>query len=151
MQKPKFIQKMIDKNNERKLNKPKYKIENLYVSEIIYITDIQPYVGPTFLQSGDKIRFRHIKRVAIFYHDPFGDYLHINSNHELKLDLHCHHPHKYAVRERTLTKFEDIAQTYMLKHNLKPSSKLSINEIKEFERVNNEHHFPEQKSHELFG
>ena len=150
MQKPKFIQKMIDKNNERKLNKPTYKIEDLYVGEIIYITDIEFVPGPTLLRSGHKYSYKHIKRFAIFYHDPFSNYLHIVSNHELDTSLHCRVPNKYVIHYDSLNKLEDVMQPYMLKHNLKPSSKLSINDIKEIERIYNEHHFPDQKHDDLF-
>ena len=150
MQKPKFIQKMIDRKIERSLDKPKYAIKDLCVGEIIYVTNVEYYVGPTFLQSGIKTKFKRIKRFAIFYHDPCHNYLHINSNHTLDSDRHCRTSGQYVVLYDSLRDFDKSMQRYMIKNNLKSTSKLSINEIKEIERIVNENLYPTQE-HDLFG
>ena len=51
---------------------------------------------------------------------------------------------------KNLTRFKDIMHEYMIEHNLKRTSKLSINQIREFEREINLRINPEQKQDELF-
>jgi len=152
MEKPKFIQYMIDKNNERKSNKPKYKIEDLRIGKIIYITKLEYYVGSSILDSGMKYRFKNIKPFAIFYQKPFeSQYIHIGTNQPLDFDYYCCTTGKYVIQHDSIKEFKDVMLRYMIKNNLKKSSKLSINEIKEIEKLCNEYLYPNQKQLDIFG
>ena len=143
---------MINKNNERKLNKPKYKIENLHIGKIIYILKLEDYNGPTWLTSGTKYTYKNIKRFAIFYEKPYeSQYIHVGTNQPLDLDCHCCYPGQYVIQYDSLRDFKNAMQRYMIKNNLKKSSKLSINEIKKIEKICNEQLYPNQKQHDLFG
>jgi len=152
MQKPKFIQYMINKNNEQKLNRPKYKIEDLRIGNIIYLLKLEYYNGPTLLTSGTKYTFKNIKPFAIFYQNPYAsEYIHIGTHQPLDLDIHCGQPGKYVIQYDSIKEFKDVMLRYMIKNNLKKSSKLSINEIKEIEKLCNEYLYPNQKQHDIFG
>lgn len=151
MSKPKLIQKMIQKHNERQNNKPKYKIEDLYVGEIIYIIDKKFETGSCFLTSGYRFKFKYIKSFAIFKHTCWdNDYLHILTNHPLATRSLSSEIGEYAVNYDTLKDFDKYMQRYMISNNLKKTSKLSINEIKELENYVNQKLYPEQEKDELF-
>lgn len=151
MNKPRLIEHMAQRREERKLNKPRYKIEDLHVGEIIYITNKKFEMGSSFLTSGHRFKFKRIKPFAIFKHTYFDpNYLHIVSTHKLRqLDL-ISEIGEYVVRDNSLKKFDKYMQRYMLANNLKSTSKLSINDIKELEDYVNEKLYPEQEKDELF-
>ena len=150
MNKPRIIERMAQKREERQLNKPRYKIQDLCVGEIIYITNTEFYTGPTFWQCGTKYTFKHIKPFAIFKHTCWdSDYLHILTNHPLRLSLYSESG-EYAVNHDTLKDFDKYMQRYMITNNLKTTSKLSINDIKELEEAINKELYPEQEKDEVF-
>ena len=109
-------------------------------------------MGSSFLTSGYRFKFKHIKPFAIFKHTCWdNDYLHIVSNHKLRpLDLGETEIGEYVVDDDSLKKFDKYMQRYMIANNLKSTSKLSINDIKELEDYVNEKLYPEQEKDELF-
>ncbi len=156
MNKPRLIERMTQRREERKLNKPRYKIENLYCGEIVYVVDKEFYKGPTFWQCGHNRTFRPIKPFAILYHNIYigtndfeNDYRHIITNHPLRLLSHSEIG-EYAVNQDTLKNFDKYMQRYMIANNLKNTSKLSINDIKELEEYVNQKLYPEQEKDKLF-
>lgn len=151
MNKPRLIERMAQRRKERKINKPRYKIEDLHVGEIIYITDKEFVNGSTFWQCGYKRTYKHIKTFAIFKHDYLdgADYFHVVTNHPLRLSLYSE-VGEYAVNYDSLKDFNKYMQRYMIANNLKSTSKLSINDIKELEDYVNEKLSPEQEKDELF-
>ena len=150
MNKPRLIEYMAQKREERHLNKPRYKIEDLYVGEIIYIVNTEFVSGPTFWQSGTKTTYKHIKPFAIFSRTCWEhDYLHILTNHPFRQSFHAEIG-EYAVNHNTLKEFDKCMQRYMIANNLKSTSKLSINDIKELEDYVNEKLYPEHKKDKLF-
>ena len=152
MNKPRLIKRMAEKREEKLLNKPRYKIEDLYVGEIIYITGKKFEMGYSFLTSGYQFKFKHIKPFAIFKHSYLDKdyYLHVTSNHKLRQSSLTTEIGEYVVHNDTLKEFDKYMQRYMIANNLKKTSKLSINEIKELEEYVNEKLYPEQEKDELF-
>ena len=134
MNKPRLIERMAQRREEKRLNKPRYKIENLYCGKIVYVVDKEFYKGPTFWQCGYKRTYKHIKPFAIFKHDCWdgSHYFHVVTNHPLRLSLYSE-VGEYSVNYDSLKKFNKYMQRYMIANNLKSTSKLSINEIKELE------------------
>lgn len=156
MSRPRLIEHMAQKREVRKLNKPRYKIENLYCGEIVYVVDKEFHKGPTFLQCGYNRTYKHIKPFAIFYHNIYvgttdfeNDYRHVVTNHTLRQLSHSE-VGEYAVDQDTLRDFDKYLQRYMIENNLKKTSKLSINDIKELEDFVNQKLYPEQEKDELF-
>ena len=152
MNKPRLIERMAQRREQKRLNKPRYKIEDLHVGEIIYITNKKFEMGSCLLTSGYRFKFKHIKPFAIFKHTCWdSDYLHIVSNHKLQpLDLCETEIGEYVVNDDSLKKFDKYMQRYMIENNLKSKSKLSINDIKELEDYVNQKLYPEQEKDELF-
>lgn len=151
MNKPRLIKRMAEKREEKLLNKPRYKIEDLYCGEIIYITGKKFEMGSSFFTSGYRFKYKHIKPFAIFKHTCWdSDYLHIVSNHKLRHSDLISEIGEYAVNDDSLKKFDKFMQRYMFANNLKSTSKLSINDIKELEDYVNEKLYPEQEKDELF-
>lgn len=151
MKKLRLIERMIQKHEERKLNKPRYKIEDLYVGEIIFIANKKFEMGSCFWASGYRFKFKHIKPFAIFKHTCWdSDYLHIVSNHKLQQRGLETEIGEYVINDDSLKKFDKFMQRYMIANNLKKTSKLSINDIKELEDYVNQELYPEQAKDELF-
>ena len=140
-------------------NIPRYKIEDLYVGEIIKIHNIS-YAGQAFesnsllgyaLAMQHKYTYTTIKPFAIFKHNDAWDvdYLHVGTNHMLR-KIYNAKELEYAVNEKPLKEFDRAMQQYMIEHNLKRTSKLSINQIKHIEREVNIRLNPDKKQNELF-
>lgn len=150
MNKPRLIERMAQKREERRLSKPRYKIEDLYVGKIIYITNIEFISGPTFLQSGIKTKYKTVKPFAIFKHTCFdSSYLHLMTNHPLRSSTLAEIG-EYTVFYDSLKEFDKCMQRYMIANNLKKTSKLSIKDIKDLENYVNEKLYPEQEKDKLF-
>lgn len=98
-----------------------------------------------------KKTYKHIKTFAIFKHDYLdgADYFHVVTNHPLRLSLYSE-VGEYAVNYDSLKDFDKYMQRYMIENNLKSTSKLSINDIKELEEAVNKELYPEHKKDELF-
>ena len=140
-------------------NIPRYKIEDLYVGEIIQILN-RRYVGQSSTSSSligymlamqYEYTYANIKPFAIFKHNDAWDeeYIHVGTNHPLR-NIYNAKELEYAVLDKTLKEFDRAMQQYMIEHNLKKTSKLSINQIKVFERVVNIRLNPEQNQDKLF-
>ncbi|MFQ6723753.1 MAG: hypothetical protein ACLRFE_00270 [Clostridia bacterium] len=156
MKTPRIIERMTQRREEKKLNKPRYKIENLYCGEIVYVTDCKFVKGPTFWQCGHNRTYKHIKPFAIFYHNIYigahdfeDNYRHVITNHPLR-QLQYAQIGEYAVNHDTLKDFDKYMQRYMISNNLKKNSRLSINDIKELENYVNQKLYPEQEKDKLF-
>ena len=124
-------------------NLPRYKIEDLHVGKIIYIQK-KAYSGQSrlsetllgyMLSMQYEYTYKQIKPFAIFRHRSghAENYLHIVSNHELRAKYNAHEG-EYAVLHTSLEDFDRAMQEYMIKNNLKKSSRLSVNQIKELEK-----------------
>lgn len=156
MNKPRLIERMSQRREERKLNKPRYKIENLYCGEIVYVVDKEFYKGPTFWQCGHNRTYKIIKPFAIFYHNIYigtydfeDNYRHVITNHPLR-QLSYSEIGECVVNHESLKDFDKYMQRYMIENNLKKTSKLSINDIKDLENYVNEKLYPEHEKDELF-
>ncbi len=151
MNRPRIIERMTQRREEKQINKPRYKIEDLYVGEIIFVTNKKFEMGSCFWTSGYRYKVKHIKPFAIFKHTCWDhNYLHIVSNHELRELSLIGEIGEYVVNDDSLKKFDKFMQRYMIANNLKSNSKLSINDIKELEDYVNEKLYPEQEKDELF-
>ena len=152
MNKPNFIEKIIQRHNEKELNIPRYKIEDLYVGKIIYIQSEKFYSGPThsIFDSGTCITFQNIKKFAIFYNPgPWIDDIHVVTNHTLKTSLWAK-PGEYCIHYDSMMKFDKALQRFMIENGLNRNSMLSIKQITEIENNVNELNFPDQNQNQLF-
>ena len=152
MNKPNFIEKIIQRHNEKELNIPRYKIEDLYVGKIIYIHAERFYSGPThsIFDSGTCITFQNIKKFAIFYNPgPWIDDIHVVTNHTLKTSLWAK-PGEYCIHYDSMIKFDKALQRFMIDNGLNRNSMLSIKQITEIENNVNELNFPDQNQNQLF-
>lgn len=150
MNKPRIIECITQKFEERKLDKPRYKIEDLCVGKIIYITNIKFIAGPTYLQSGIKTTYKTVKPFAIFKHTCLdSSYLHLMTNHPLRSSTLAEIG-EYTVFCDSLKEFDKCMQRYMIANNLKKTSKLSIKDIKDLEDYVNQKLYPEQEKDKLF-
>lgn len=152
MKKPKFIQRMIEKQEEKKFNKPRYKIDDLYVGKIIYIKSSSLFVGPnaSIYDSGERIQYRNIKQFAIFdKSDPYKDYVHVVTSQSLRDSL-WGEVGEYVVNCNSIKKFDKALQEFMIKNNLTKDSKLSLNQIKQLEDYVNKQFYPNQNTNQLF-
>lgn len=141
MSKPKLIQKMIQKHNERQNNKPRYKIEDLYCGQIVHFLD-KEYVGQSFpyrnlfeyvLGRTNRYTYVTIKEFAIFTKkDTYGPdtYIHLKSGQALQKMRHSIKG-DYAIEKPVL--FKEIFPLEMRKYGLTEKSKFSKAEICELE------------------
>ena len=151
MNKSRLIERMAQRREERKCNKPRYKIENLYCSEIIYVYATGFYESSNPQDIGTRYLHKVIKPFAIFHHTGFDeDYLHIKTRLALRPSYCCNNPGEYFINHKTIKDFDKCMQRYMISNNLKKTSKLSINEIKNLEDYVNQELYPEHKKDELF-
>lgn len=152
MNKPNFIEKIIQRHNEKELNMPRYKIEDLYVGKIIYIQSEKFYSEPThsIFDSGTCITFQNIKKFAIFYNPgPWIDDIHVVTNNTLKTSLWAK-PGEYCIHYDSMMKFDKALQRFMIENRLNRNSMLSIKQITEIENNVNELNFPDQRKDDLF-
>lgn len=146
------IAERIEKQREIEANRPRYKIDDLYIGKIIYICHTEFYVGPTasIYDSGEHIQYRNIKKFAIFDNsDPYKDYVHVVTSHSLRNSL-WGEAGEYVVDYDSIKEFSRVMQGFMIKNNLTKYSLLSYNQIKEIEKQVNLQRYPEQKQDELF-
>ena len=151
MNKPRLIERITQQREERRLNKPKYKIANLYCSEIIYVYNTEFYRGSSIWNSKTRYSYKVIKPFAIFHHTDFNeDYLHVKTNFTLRPSHCCNKPGEYFINHKAIKDFDKYMQRYMIANNLKTTSKLSINDIKELEEAINKELYPKQEKDEVF-
>ena len=146
------IERTREKQRELYINKPRYKIEDLYVGKIIYIQSEKFYSGPThsIFDSGTWITFKNIKKFAIFYNPgPWIDDIHVVTNHTLKTSLWAK-PGEYCIHYDSMMKFDKALQRFMIENRLNRNSMLSIKQITELENNVNELNFPDQRKDDLF-
>ena len=148
MRNPQFINNIIQKYRQHKDNRPKYKIEDLYIGEIIYIIDSQFVIGSSLLDSGTKHTYKIIKDFAIFEKDDNDNYIHILSGKSLLLSIRADKD-EYAINYSSIKNFGKLMQSYMIKKHLTDSSKLSINKIKEIEKEVNIRINPNKKRDDI--
>ena len=146
------IAERIEKQREMEANRPRYKIDDLYVGKIIYIKSSSLFVGPnaSIYDSGERIQYRNIKQFAIFdKSDPYKDYVHVVTSQSLRDSL-WGEAGEYVVDYDSIKEFSRAMQGFMIKNNLTKYSLLSYNQIKEIEKQVNLQRYPEQKQDELF-
>ncbi len=144
--------KLREKRLEKEANKPRYKINNLYVGEIIYIQSQEYFVGPnsSIWDSGIRNKYYIIKKFAIFDKaDAWKDYIHIGTNHSLRTDIWAKSG-EYCICNNSLREFDKAMQSFMIANKLTKDSNLSINQIKEIETGINEKFYPNQNQNQLF-
>ena len=159
MNKPKFIEKMIQLHNEKELNKPMYRLEDLYPLQIVKVQDREYnglprpicYIPRCELPSLYRHTYTIIKPFALFKpNDANTAFIHIISNHQLT-EVPYTRRYEYAVAScEQLEDIEELTQQYLAINNLNKSSKLSVNQIKELERSINKKLAPDQTVTELF-
>ena len=105
MRNTKFIKRMLENRNKKELNKPKYKISDLYIGQLVLLKDAT-FVNNDIISNQCDI----IKEFAIFYYDGI-EYTHISSNAQHLKELNP-----------LLVPFGELAV-----HNLKPLKTYVIN------------------------
>ena len=140
----KLIERFKEKAEERKRNKPEYRIGNLYVGEIVLYKNSE-YIGYCTYNH----TYKPIKKYAILIERSYGKYKHVKSG-QILTEMSCYDstPGDYAVHN--IRKFEKASPIYMRKNKLTPLTKVSRAFIEDFENSINESLDPNQKVDELF-
>ena len=140
----KLLDRYREKKNEKILNKEIFKLDELYVGEIVLYKKCED-IG---LGEVEHI-YREIKKFAFFYECDYKKYRHIISGQELYvLGDYKSIIGDYAVHN--LRKFEEVFPRFIRKHNLTLSSKVSLLFLIQGEENMNKELAPNQKSDELF-
>lgn len=140
----KLIEKHKQKQTEKILNKPAFRLCDLYVGEIVFYKKCEK-VGTEKYDH----HYREVKKFAFLYEIGYGKYRHIVSSQDLcELGGYNSIIGDYAVHK--VRKFEEAFPLYMRKNNLKPNSKVSLKFIYENEKSINEELAPNQKLNDLF-
>ncbi len=132
------------KKQEKLRNKPTYKLDDLYVGEIVIYKQVKN-VG-----LGKRNHYYDIiKKVGILSYVGYEQYHHIKSGQDLyELGEYKSIVGDYAVNN--LRKFEKACPIYMRKNNFTPSTKVSLAFIEEFEDIINQQIAPDLEVDELF-
>lgn len=143
MKRPKIIQKLIENKKIKEYNKPKYKIEDLYVGEIVFITDEKLVTFEAISYT-----YRPIKKFAIFL--KADDYLvshsYIHPSNQKLTTIGLANVNDYAIKD--LRPFKD-AFIWSI-HEGKIPTKISKSFIVELETGLNQKLAPNQKENHLF-
>ena len=140
----KLIERFKKQAEERKRNKPEFRIGDLYVGEIVMYKN-REYVGDGVFEHSYTI----VKKYAILIETGYHKYCHIKSGELLtKMGAYDSTIGDYAVHR--IRKFEKASPIYMRKNKLSPLTKVSRAFIEDFENSINELLAPNQKVDELF-
>ncbi len=116
----KLIEKYKQKQNWKILNKEVFKLDDLYVGEIVLYKKREDVCFGKIDH-----HYSEIKKHAFFYKCGHQKYRHVISGQELsELGKYGSIVGDYAVHN--LQKFEEVFPIFMRKYNLKPSSKVSL-------------------------
>ena len=143
-----MIKQLIEKHKqehiEKSNNKPKYKLKDLYIGEIV----LYKYRKDVRLGVID-YHYDMVKKFAILKQVGYQKYLHIKSNQELYVmgSYYCA-VNDYAVHR--VRKFTDVSRIYMRINNLSLSTKVSLNFIKDYENEMNNLLAPDEVVNEMF-
>lgn len=137
-------EKLKQKNMEKLNNKPKFKLGDLYVGEIVLYTAREDI--------GFGTRYDHyniVKNFAIFTETGYKKYCHIKSGQTL-YEMGCYKSivGDYAVHN--VRKFEKALCIYMRKNKFTSSTKVSKIFIEENETKINHGLSPDQEINEIF-
>ena len=143
-----MFKKLIEKHKQNKdkkfLNKPSFKLGDLYVGEIVLYKN-RKSAG---LGKVDHY-YEEIKKFAFFYEIGYNKYRHIISGQELfELGSHNSIIGDYAVHK--IRPFNEVFPLFMRKHDLKSNSKVSLSFIIKNENEINSELAPEQEVIDLF-
>jgi hypothetical protein len=146
MYKQRIIGNLIEKYNELTYSKPRYKLKDLYVGEIILINS-RKFVGGLQWHT----QFTRIKKFAIFYKKNDYTYVHIKSREKLPIDtaIHLVDEGDYAIQ--LISPFRVGRHLAFLKDIIKDDTKLSREDIEKLETEINRQLAPDQKGTETFG
>lgn len=145
MSKQRLIERITQHREEKQLNKPIYKIKNLYVGKIVLLKERQ-FEGFGIWTTHSNF----VKRFAIFTQDNYNTYTHIQSGQKLKdIDSAEAIIGDYAVH--IVAPFEEVFATVMRQCHHTKDTKFSKNEIIEIETETNETLYPNQNQNSLFG
>ncbi len=140
----KLIEQHKQKQYEKIMNKPEFKLGDLLVGEIVLYKKCEK-VGPGKYDH----HYREVKKFAFFYETNSHEYCHIISGQKLtKMGDYNSIIGDYAVHN--IRHFKEAFPLFMRKHNLKPNSKVSLRFIYENEKSMNEELAPDQKVVDLF-
>lgn len=145
MNKPKFIQELIQKYKDYKYTKPRYRIKNLYIGKIVILNE-RKFIG---LGVWDSL-YNPVKEFAVFYKKDDYTYVHIKSGLLLKkvTDIDAVIGN-YAVTN--IKPFKEIFTIGMRDLNQSENSKLSRSLIDTLETDANNHLAPNQNVPPIFG
>ena len=141
-----IIHKMIENFNTKQSLKPRYKIGNLYVGEIVLVKS-REMVSLTKWYT----RYLPIKKIAIFYKKDDHSYIHIKSGQQ----LYCEDDFRYApvgcYAIQGITPFKKHFSTEMNENEWTDKTKISKCVVEVFERETNKKLAPNQKITDEFG
>lgn len=122
----KLTAKYQSKKQSNSQNKPKYKIQDLYIGKIVHCLSNESIGMFTVHQ-----QFNIIKENAIFLHKfwMISNFIHLKTNQELTVIMK-NVGQDYIVQPK---EFKKVMKAFMHKHNLTEKSKLSYNQILQLE------------------
>ena len=139
-----FIQQLIAHNQFRKEQNSKYKIEDLYIGQIISF-DKNKYSDAI----KQRLYYKEIKAFAIFYKKDENSYVHIKSGHELISWDSANIEGDYSIRH--LIPFGNFYAIASQSSNVDEKTKLTKSYIEKLETDANKKFAPKQQSTDLFG
>lgn len=140
-----FIQKAINKYMHHQLNKPKYKLKDLYIAEIDLLKKREMTSLTHWVSYYDEV-----KKYALFTCCGYNLFKHIKSGQKLiYIDSLSAIEGDYVVNN--LKEVTKVCAIQMRRNNWNKNTKLSKNQIQEIETAINEKYAPNQKETDLFG
>ena len=140
----KLVEKHKQKKLEKKLNKPEFKLDDLFVGEIVLYKD-RKNIGFGTVDHHYSIA----KKFAFLTEFRYCKYCHIKSK-QILVEMGAYESiiGDYAVHN--IKKFQEAFPLYMRKNNLTPSSKVSLKFIIDHEDEMNNQLDPDQKVIDMF-
>jgi len=140
----KLIKNYQQRKQEKLINKPIFKIGDLFVSEIVLYKK-REHIGP-----GEYLHhYKEIKKLAFFYLCDYDKYRHIISGQDLReLGSYYSSIGDYAILEPK--KFQEAFPIFMRRNKFDESTKVSLQFIINNEESLNKELDPNQKVNEIF-
>ncbi len=143
--KSRLMQKLTDKINNYNYTRPKYRLDELYIGQIVLLKK-RKYFN---LLTWDSY-YTEIKKFAIFTDVHKDMYKHIKSGQKIEsLDSIYAIEGDYAINN--IHQFTHAFAIKIRTNNWKASTKLSQKQIEELETQINQELYPNQKENSLFG
>ena len=142
MKQLKLLQEIMEKHKQREYNKPKYKIEDLYVGDIVLLEDFDFKDMIT-----TRYYFKPIKEYAIFKWEKHNKYTHIKSGQGLHLITKAE-LNDYAINN--IVPLNSAFVRVLREHHIAPGSKISLALINRLEDELNKKFNPKQTTTNIF-